>query len=57
MDMHAVPQVVELVEEVVVVQDLAGNITVVLAEYHYNKFVGQGKMLLATSYPKVNEYF
>ena len=56
-EIHAVPQVVELVEELVVNQDLAGDLTVVLHGYQYNKFVGRSKMHLATSFPKVNEYF
>ena len=42
-------QVAERVEEVVVVKDLAGNLTVVLDIYHYNKFVDQVKMHLAAS--------
>ena len=55
-EMHAVPQVVELVEEMVVVQNLEGDLIVVLGKYHYNKFVGRGKMHLATSNPKVKDY-
>ena len=55
-EMYAVPQVVELVEEMVVVQNLEGDLIVVLGKYHYNKFVGRVKMHLATSNPKVKDY-
>ena len=48
------PQVVEHVEEVVVVADLAVHLTVALEVYR--KFVGRTKMHLAPL-NKVNEYF
>ena len=46
---HAVPQVVERVEEVVVVKVLVDHLTVVVEIYQYNKFVGRSKMHLASS--------
>ena len=53
MKMYAVPQVVELVEELVVLIEMEK--TVVLEIYPYNKFVDLGKMHLVTT--EVNEYY
>ena len=49
MVMPAVPPVVVLVEEVIVVQGLADYLTVVLTEYHHTKFADRSKMHLASS--------
>ena len=53
MEINVVPQVVELVEERVVVEDLEEDVSVVLDVYHQKEFVDQTKMHLAPS-TKVN---